>query len=171
MITKTIQATIGATNLERDLLNFLADTLTNNNPAWSSEQGDGSGAWAVSQRWYGVVTPRTNVLAQAGQGLRVLREKTLALGDADEWPGLACYYTAVLRLWWEPGLIALVNEYRDIHGKYPTSDELGWDSTAAKSWIGITKSVVLAVKENWILVLVCLVGIGFAIWLLTKGKK
>ncbi len=173
LVTNEIQQTIGATNLETDILNFLANTLTGNDPQWSSDVGDGSGAWGVSERWYGVVTPRDSVLAQAGQALIVLRFTMGNLGSIDEWPGPVCFYSAVLKLWWFPGEIGKIRDYKALHGVYPRASDLGWDDMAAKRWFVVSGSggVADVVKNNWPWIVAGLAVAALVLWLLVKGKK
>jgi hypothetical protein len=168
MINKVLQSTIGSSALETDLLNFLADTLTKNNSEWSSTDGDGSGAWGVSQRWYGVLTPRESVPLQAAQALNVLRERTANLGNIDAWPGLVCYYSAVLHLWWYPSDSILLQDYLADRGSYPSVESLGWSTQEAKNWIGVGDSLLAAAKENWIWLAGGFALLCIGLWLLVK---
>ena len=171
LITSDIQKTIGASNQEADMLGFIAHVLTNSNPGWISDVGDGSGAWGVSQKWHGVVTPRDSVPLQAAQALGVLRGLTANMGAIDDWPGPVCYYAALLRLWWHPGDMAIITQYRHVQGQYPTASQLGWPDSTAKSWIGITSRAAQAVKTYWPWVLAGLAGLGLSIYLLSRRKS
>lgn len=168
IINETIQVAIGASNFEADILNFLADTLTKNNQNWTSSQGDGSGAWGVSQKWYGIVTPADSIPMQSAQALNILREISPKLGPPESWPGLVCYYSAILRLWWFPSDLILINDWRDQKGVYPKMSDLHWSSSEASAWLGFTGSVIKSIKANWILWSLGLVGLAVGIYLVTR---
>jgi len=169
IVTKEIKATIGATTLEADLLNFLADTLTKNNPSWLSSVGDGSGAWGVSQKWYGVLTPRDSVQLQAAQALEILREMIPKISPLDDWPGKICYYSAVLKLWWYPAEIAKILEWKDTHDdQYPSMDNMHWSKSEAVAWFGVYGQLIESVKENWIWWAIGTVGLAIGIYLLAR---
>lgn len=170
LIDSTLRKTIGANASETDLLNFIAESISHSNPTYASDIGDGSGAWGVSQRWYGVVTPRDSVPAQAAQALGVLRERSARVGSVDDWPGAVCYYTAMLALWWEPGLVDSILSYKDTHGDYPTADAMQWDDSKARAWIGVTSRLAEVASKHWIWLLVGVAGLGVAIWLIARHK-
>lgn len=170
LIDSTLRKTIGANASETDLLNFIAQSVSGSYPAWMSDVGDGSGAWGVSQRWYGVVTPRDSVPLQAAQALAVLRERSAQVGSVDDWPGVVCYYTAILALWWNPGLVGDIQSYKDTHGKNPTAEALHLDDAKARAWVGVTGRLADVAARHWIWVVLGAAGFGLGLWFVARSK-
>jgi hypothetical protein len=93
-------AAAGGSDVESYALGGVAYALTGGNPAWKSKNGDGRGAWGVSQTWH-PGTP-AGVQGQAAQALRILRSRGLSarVGLAPD------AITEVTVLWWYPDGLA-----------------------------------------------------------------
>ena len=87
----------GGSDVESYALGGVAYALTGGDPAWRSRDGDGKGAWGVSQTWNPGTPP--DLAGQAKQALRILRNRGLSarIGFAPD------AITEVTVLWWYPG--------------------------------------------------------------------
>jgi len=170
-IPKDTLQQVGASPFEADLLQFLSHVLTHSDPSWFSSDGDGSGAWAVSQKWFGIITPRENLTLQAAEALRVLRERTSSLGEPDDWPCLPSYYTAVLVSWWDPEQSKRAYDFFKSRKAWPIAGMMGWDDSKARDWLSLASKATRLPWWGWLLWGLGLVASVATLWLAFRTDK